>query len=392
MKKEMELKSLDIFCEIIDNFGDIGVVYRLGKEFKKVFGENVKVRVILNRLDEFININSNVKNIQNQEIDGIQYVTYEYVKKNMCTFSTANVIIEAFGCTIPEEYMNEAYDNSDLLINLEYLSAEDWIESCHLQESPSGKGKLKKIFFMPGFTEKSGGVIADSLYLDRIKNVIENKEYYRKKYFSEIENIDKKIIGTVFSYEKNFTPLFRDLKSLDKEIVILAMGEKTQEGFKNFFEKNFIEKLGNIYKYGKIEVQFCKFLSQEDYEELINLTDFNFVRGEDSFIRAVLTGKPYLWHIYCQEDYAHMDKIEGFLDKYERQMKGKTSEEYMSEYKKLFKDYNFRRENSLEEGKEEYLFFFNNLKEIERCNSLFRDFLISNCNLINKIKDFIEKF
>ena len=227
----MELKSLDIFCEIIDNFGDIGVVYRLGKEFKKVFGENVKIRVILNRLDEFININSNVKNIQNQEIDGIQYVTYEYVKKNMCTFSTANVIIEAFGCTIPEEYMNEAYDNSDLLINLEYLSAEDWIESCHLQESPSGKGKLKKIFFMPGFTEKSGGVIADSLYLDRIKNVIENKEYYRKKYFSEIENIDKKIIGTVFSYEKNFTPLFRDLKSLDKEIVILAMGEKTQEGF-----------------------------------------------------------------------------------------------------------------------------------------------------------------
>lgn len=87
-----------------------------------------------------------------------------------------------------------------------------------------------------------------------------------------------------------------------------------------------------------------------------------------------------------------MDKIEGFLDKYEKQMKGKTSDEYLFEYKKLFKDYNFRRENSLEEGKEEYLFFFNNLKEIERCNSLFRDFLISNCNLINKIKDFIEKF
>ncbi|MCD7979034.1 MAG: elongation factor P maturation arginine rhamnosyltransferase EarP, partial [Fusobacterium sp.] len=208
----MELKSLDIFCEIIDNFGDIGVVYRLGKEFRELFGKNVQIRVILNRLDEFININSNVKNIPNQEIDGIQYVTYEYVKKNMCTFFTANVIIEAFGCTIPEEYMKEAYEHSELLINLEYLSAEDWIESCHLQESPSGKGKLKKIFFMPGFTEKSGGVIADSLYLKRIKKVIENKEYYQKKYFSEIGNIDNKIIGTVFSYEKNFAPLLRDLK------------------------------------------------------------------------------------------------------------------------------------------------------------------------------------
>ena len=388
----MKLKSLDIFCEIIDNFGDIGVVYRLGKEFKKVFGKETKVRIILNRLDEFMNINSKVKNIPNQVIDEIQYVTYDYVKKNMCTFSTANVIIEAFGCTIPLEYMNEAYENSELLINLEYLSAEDWIESCHLQESLTGKGKLKKFFFMPGFTEKSGGIIIDSLYLERIKKVKENKEYYQNKFFPEIKNINNKIIGTVFSYEKNFSKLLDDLMSLDKEIVILAMGEKTQKSFEKVFEKKFIEKLGNIYKYGKIEVQFYEFLSQEDYEELINLTDFNFVRGEDSFIRAVLTGKPYLWHIYCQEDYAHMDKIEGFLDKYERQLKEKTSEKYLSEYKKLFKDYNFRRENSLEEGKEEYLFFFNNLKEIERCNSLFRDFLISNCNLINKIKDFIEKF
>lgn len=388
----MQVKTLDIFCEIIDNYGDIGVVYRLAKEFKKIYGAGTKIRVILNRIDEFLKINPKAKNVNTQELDNIFYVTYDYVKKNMCTFSTANVIIEAFGCTIPEEYIEVAYDNSELLINLEYLSAEDWVEDFHLQQSILGKGKLKKIFFMPGFTEKTGGIITDSLYLERIAQVKKDIEKYRKKYFSEIENSEEKLIGTVFSYEKNFAPLMRDLKKLDREVVLLALGEKTQKSFEDFFKKNFIERLGNIYKYGKIEVQFYNFLTQEEYEELINITDFNFVRGEDSFIRAVLTGKPYLWHIYCQEEFVHMDKLEGFLDKYRRQVKGRVSDGVLDLQEKLFKDYNFRNENSLIEGKESYDCFFENLEEIEKANSFFRDFLILNCNLINKIKDFIEKF
>lgn len=388
----MQIKSVDIFCEIIDNFGDIGVVYRVAKELKKIYNNQVKIRVILNRIDEFLSINPSAKNLEIQEIDGICYGTYEYIKKNMCTFSTANVIIEAFGCTIPEEYMNVAYNNSNLILNLEYLSAEDWVEDFHLQESILGKGKLRKFFFMPGFTEKTGGIITDSLYLDRITKVKNNLSEYRKKYLKNIDNYDNKLIGTIFTYEKNFAPLMRDLKKLDREVALLAMGEKTQESFKEFFKKNFVEKLGNIYKYGKIEIEFYDFLSQEEYEELINVVDFNFVRGEDSFIRAVLTGKPYLWHIYCQKEFIHMDKLQGFLDKYRAQVQGQIAEDILLNQEKLFKDYNFRNENTLDEGKEEFSNFFHNLNEIERVNSLYKDFLILNCNLINKIKDFIEKF
>lgn len=388
----MQVKSIDLFCEIIDNFGDIGVVYRIAKELKKIYSNEIKIRVIFNRIEEFLKINPLAKKLETQEIDGIFYCTYEYLKKNICTFSSANVIIEAFGCTIPKEYMDIAYNNSDLILNLEYLSAEDWVEDFHLQESILGKGKLKKFFFMPGFTEKTGGIITDSLYLERIEKVKNNLQEYKKKYLKNIKDYDKKLIGTVFTYEKNFAPLMRDLTKLDKEIVLLAMGEKTQNSFKNFFEKNFVERLGNIYKYGKIEVGFYDFLSQEEYEELINIVDFNFVRGEDSFIRAVLTGKPYLWHIYCQKEFVHMDKLQGFLDKYRKQIQGKIAENILLDQEKLFKDYNFRNENTLDEGKEDFSSFFYNLEEIERVNSLYKDFLILNCNLINKIKDFIEKF
>ena len=386
----MELKTLDIFCEIIDNYGDIGVVYRTAKELQKIFPES-KIRVFLNRLDEFKKINSQVIDLPSQNIDGIEYITFDYLRDNANELLTAQVIIEAFGCQIPKEYMEIAYDNSELLINLEYLSAEDWIEDFHLQSSPLGRGKLKKVFFMPGFTEKSGGVIADSNYLERIQRVLENKEFYEKKYLSDIEDRENKIIGTLFSYEKNFTPLLEDLKKLDKDVVILAMGEKTQDSLRKILKNFSIEDFRNSLKYGKIEIKFLNFLNQEEYEELINIVDFNFVRGEDSFIRAVLTGKPYMWHIYCQEEYAHMDKIEGFLDKYRRVIENFSDEDFLLNMEKFFKDYNFRKENSLELGKESYLYFFENLAKIEKYNTIFRDFLIQKCNLINKLKDFIEK-
>ena len=386
----MELKTLDIFCEIIDNYGDIGVVYRTAKELQKIFPKS-KIRAFLNKLDEFKKINSQVLDLPSQNIDGIEYITFDYLRDNANELLTAQVIIEAFGCQIPEEYMEIAYDNSELLINLEYLSAEDWIEDFHLQSSPLGRGKLKKVFFMPGFTEKSGGVIADSNYLERIQQVLENKEFYEKKYLSDIEDRENKIVGTLFSYEKNFTPLLEDLKKLDKDVVILAMGEKTQDSLRKILKNFSIEDFRNSLKYGKIEIRFLNFLNQEEYEELINIVDFNFVRGEDSFIRAVLTGKPYMWHIYCQEEYAHMDKIEGFLNKYRRVIENFSDEDFLLNMEKFFKDYNFRKENSLELGKESYLYFFENLAKIEKYNTIFRDFLIQKCNLINKLKDFIEK-
>ena len=387
----MELKTLDIFCEIIDNYGDIGVVYRTAKELQKIFPKS-KIRAFLNKLDEFKKINSQVLDLPSQNIDGIEYITFDYLRDNANELLTAQVIIEAFGCQIPKEYMEIAYDNSELLINLEYLSAEDWIEDFHLQSSPLGRGKLKKVFFMPGFTEKSGGVIADSNYLERIQRVLENKEFYEKKYLSDIEDRENKIIGTLFSYEKNFTPLLEDLKKLDKDVVILAMGEKTQDSLRKILKNFSIEDFRNSLKYGKIEIRFLNFLNQEEYEELINIVDFNFVRGEDSFIRAVLIGKPYMWHIYCQEEYAHMDKIEGFLDKYRRVIENFSDEDFLLNMEKFFKDYNFRKENSLELGKESYLYFFENLAKIEKYNTIFRDFLIQKCNLINKLKDFIEKY
>ncbi|MDB5942884.1 MAG: hypothetical protein JWQ13_2450, partial [Ramlibacter sp.] len=41
--------------------------------------------------------------------------------------------------------------------------------------------------------------------------------------------------------------------------------------------------------------------------------DFNFVRGEDSQVRALWAGRPFAWQIYPQHDDAHHAKLHAFL-------------------------------------------------------------------------------
>lgn len=387
----MKVNSIDIFCEIIDNFGDIGVVYRISKELKKIF-QNVRIRIVLNRLEEFKAINKKVKDVDYQEIDGLICVTEKYVKENMESFGVSDVFIEAFGCNVPEEYVKAAKENSKLWINLEYLSGEKWIEDFHLCESLIDSKTLKKIFFMPGFSEKSGGVIIDSDFLERMKYGKENRDEVFKKYFKDFDLKDK-FIGTVFSYEKNFENLLETLKNYEKETVLLLMGEKTQKSFSEILKKNLTEDYGNIVKYGKITMIYSDFFSQEEYEEIISASDFNFTRGEDSFVRGIVLGKPFMWHIYLQEEKAHMDKIKAFTERFKESVEVSEEEkEIIENYCNLLEDYNDRDKNSLEKGKEDFRIFFEKIEEINRICEKYSKFLLEKCNLVKKLYKYIQEY
>ena len=344
----MEIKSIDIFCEVVDNYGDVGVAYRLARGFKRIYPDK-KLRFIINQMEEINLI---------KKSDDIEIVSYKDISK---IESSADLILETFGCEIPKEYMDKALENSKLIINLEYFSAETWVDDFHLQESFLG-GKLKKYFFIPGLSEKSGGVLLDNEFLERKKKVEENKEYYLEK-FGINEKYD--LIGSVFSYEKNFDSLIEELKKLDKKILLLILSEKTQ--------KNFIKYFDNNNNYDKIKIVKLPFFTYDKYEELLALCDFNLVRGEDSFARALLLEKPFLWHIYPQEENTHIKKLEGFLEKYCPNNK---------ELKETFINYNI--------NKDDFSYFFKNFKEIEEHNKKYANHLIKNCNLIEKLIKFIE--
>ena len=345
----MEINSIDIFCEVIDNYGDVGVTYRLAREFKRIY-PNKKLRFIINQTEELNLIK------KSEDIETISYEDISIID------SSADLIIESFGCVIPKEYMDKALKNSKIIINLEYFSAEDWVDGFHLQESFLG-GNLKKYFFIPGLSQKSGGILLDNDFLERNKKVKKNKEYYLKK-FGISGKYD--LIGSVFSYEKNFDYFIEDLKKLDKKVLLLILSEKTQ--------KNFIKYFDNNDNYDRIEIVKLPFFSYDKYEELLALCDFNLVRGEDSFVRALLLGKPFLWHIYPQEENTHIKKLESFLEKYCPNNK---------KLKESFINYNI--------NKDDFSYFFKYFKEIEEHNKKYADYLIKNCNLMEKLINFIEK-
>lgn len=353
----MKLKTVDIFCNVIDNYGDIGVSYRLAREFQYYF-KDIKIRLIVNTLKELNEIDKNYVSSE------ISFMTFNDVANNKYSY-TADLIIESFACDIPQNYLDQAYYESKLLINLEYLSFEDWTANFHLMSSLLPKGKLKKIFFMPGISKNSGGLLIDNDFINTIEKVEKNRKYYLDKF--NIKN-DYDLIGTIFSYEKDFSNLLNYLKILDKKILLFILSEKTQNNFVNYFENNDF--------YDKIQLVKSKFLNYREYEELISLADFNFVRGEDSFVRALLTGKPFLWHIYKQDDDIHMKKLDAFLEKY-------TEDDNL---KKIFIDYN--KENS----KEDFDYFFNNLSNIKNFNKAFAEKIIKENNLMKKLKIFIEDF
>lgn len=344
----MKINSIDIFCEVIDNYGDVGVSYRLARSLGRKYPDS-KIRFILNKREELKLIRGN---------DNLIIKDY-----NQCqNLIPSDLIVQCFACNIPDIYMEKAYNVSKVMINLEYFSAEDWIEDFHLQECILGRGKLKKYFFMPGLSSKSAGILIDEEFIFRKNNVLNNRKEYLKKF-----GIDDKydLIGSIFSYEKNFDTLISELLKLDKKILLLVMSEKTQ--------KNFIKYFDNKYKYDKIDFVKLPFFSYGDYEELLSLCDFNFVRGEDSFVRALLLGKPFLWHIYPQEKNIHMLKLESFLEKY----CGKWEE-----LKKSFLKYNL--------SDDDYEYFFKNLGKIEEHNKEYSRYLLENCNLINKLINFLE--
>ncbi|WDD88215.1 elongation factor P maturation arginine rhamnosyltransferase EarP [Fusobacterium nucleatum] len=344
----MKIDSIDIFCQVIDNYGDVGVAYRLAREFKRVY-PNKKLRFVINKTEELNLI---------RKSEDIEIILYKDISK---IENSADLIIESFGCEIPKKYMDKALKNSKLIINLEYFSAEKWVDDFHLQESFLG-GNLKKYFFIPGLSEKSGGILLDNEFLERKKKVEANKEYYLEK-FGIKEKYD--LIGSVFSYEKNFDSLIEELKKLGKKIILLILSEKTQ--------KNFIKYFDNGNNYDKIKFVKLPFFTYDKYEDLLALCDFNLVRGEDSFVRALLLGKPFLWHIYPQDENTHIEKLESFLEKYCSNNK---------ELKQTFINYNI--------NKDDFSYFFKNFKEIEKYNKNYANYLIKNCDLMEKLINFIE--
>ena len=143
----------DIFCNVVDNFGDIGVCWRLARQLAAEHA--LAVRLWVDDLASFRRINSSIDpNLQEQMSHG---VTIRRWSKPFGAVEPAEVVIETFGCEVPYAYAAAMADRATkpAWINLEYLSAEAWVTGCHALPSPHPRLPLTRYFFFPGF-DKDG--------------------------------------------------------------------------------------------------------------------------------------------------------------------------------------------------------------------------------------------
>lgn len=313
----MSALRLDLFCRVVDNFGDAGVCWRLAQQLAQEYP--VEVRLWIDRLETLEKIFSDVSaDKAEQHVFGVTVSHWPEVFPDMDPASLPDVVVEGFGCRLPDNYVfaMARHHNPPVWINMEYLSAESWVSDCHRMASPQSSVPLTKYFFFPGFTATTGGLFRETDLMERRRRFQEN-EVAKQAFLRQLNvkgNAD--CILSLFCYDDApVTELF-DMLAQRQEKTVLCL---VPEGVASASVSAFLEqpaRVGKKHTQGALTVQVIPVVDQDDYDRLLWSCDLNFVRGEDSFLRAQWAAKPFVWQIYPQDGDAHIPKLDAFLARY----------------------------------------------------------------------------
>lgn len=308
----------DIFCSVVDNFGDIGVTWRLARQL--VAEHACDVCLWVDDLSAFARICPQADGSSTPQWQ--QGVEVRHWAAQWLDVPAADVVIEAFACILPAAYVTAMSQRPrpSLWLNLEYLSAEDWVEGCHGLPSMQSNG-LQKFFFFPGFTERTGGLLRERALLAE-RDALQQNPATRLAFLASLgitPVADAQLIS-LFAYEQEHLSQWLEALATTPSHLLVPEGRVLGD-VQNWLGGEPLTA-GDIRVNGQLCVQILPFVSQEDYDRLLWCCDFNAVRGEDSFVRALWAGRPLVWHIYEQEEGAHLIKLEAFLALYEAGLSG----------------------------------------------------------------------
>jgi uncharacterized repeat protein (TIGR03837 family) len=289
----------DIFCTVIDNHGDLGVCWRLTCQLKGA-GQRVRLWV-----DDASALHWMAPTAHQEP--GIEVRPWPEASQasTLQDLPPADVWIEAFGCEVPEAFIAHAVatrTQQPAWINLEYLSAEAWVPRMHGLPSPVMSGPAKgwtKRFFYPGFTPDTGGLLREADLLERQQAFA--RQAWRQQHAPDLA--PDGLLLSLFCYEPAALPqLLTQLAGTPHHLLVtpgrpLAAVQHTLAGMPVQPHRSALP-----------------YTDQDGFDEMLWGCDLNFVRGEDSLVRALWAGQPFVWHIYPQDDKAHHAKLDAFLD------------------------------------------------------------------------------
>jgi uncharacterized repeat protein (TIGR03837 family) len=304
----------DIFCSVVDNYGDIGVTWRLARQL--VAEQGCAVRLWVDDLRAFERMCPEIDvQVHQQWQEGVDV---RYWPSDWPATDAADVVIAAFACQLPPGYMEAmaARDRTPLWMNLDYLSAEDWVVGCHGLPSVKFKG-VQKYFFFPGFRPGTGGLLREAWLLEQ-RDAFQQDAAARQQFLQALGvfPVDGARMMSLFAYENAGLASWLDVLAADGRATHLLVPEGRILGdVQGWLGVESLE-VGDVHRRDGLTVQVLPFVRQEQYDRLLWCCDFNAVRGEDSFVRAQWAGRPLLWHIYRQDEDIHLDKLDAFLELY----------------------------------------------------------------------------
>jgi uncharacterized repeat protein (TIGR03837 family) len=285
----------DIFVHVVDNFGDIGVGWRLAADMASR-GHVVRLWV------------DDAAALGWMAPGGARSLKVLRWADPLPNREPGDVVIETFGCHVPARFVARMQRaNPPLWINLEHLSAEGYVERSHALPSPqqSGPGAgLTKWFVYPGFTARTAGLLREPGLLDA-------RAAFDRAAWLPAHGLLQPVAGerlvSLFCYHN---------ERLDALLAALAARPTLLLATPDHAARQVRELLGPSMARGRLRTVCLPYLAQPDYDRLLWSCDVNLVRGEDSFVRAQWAGVPFLWQPYPQADGAHAGKLEAFLDRY----------------------------------------------------------------------------
>ena len=293
----------DLFCHVIDNWGDLGVCWRLASDLA-ARGQRVRLWA-----DQPEPLDWMAPGARSGAFSGVE--VRHWPRTDPAALPPAlppgDVLVEAFGCEIAPDWVAAlqpepaADEPQRVWLNLEYLSAEPYVERSHRLASPVMSGPLRgrtKWFFYPGFTPATGGLLREPDLMEE-RAALEREPWLREHGLPDDGDAPR---VTLFCYEPDQLPALLHDPALAGAHWLVAPGRPTA-ALASAWDGSAPARRHEL-----------KHLPQTEFDRLLWASDLNLVRGEDSLVRALWAGQAFVWHIYPQHDDAHHLKLEAFLD------------------------------------------------------------------------------
>ena len=293
----------DLFCRVIDNLGDIGVCWRLSQGLAL---QGQQVRLWIDRPEA---LRWMAPGALEGTVQGIEVIAWnsDAAATLPTPMTRSDVWIEAFGCEPPAPFIEGqrarwVEGNAPVWLNLEYLSAEPYVERMHRLPSPlmNGPGTgWTRWFFYPGFTTATGGLLREPDLMER--RAAFDPVAWRAQ--AAPTHRDRRWIS-LFCYEPAALPWLLDSLTDKQDSALIVTPGRAEAAVTAWLG----ERPWPAHWHRR------PLVDQPSFDQMLWGSDLNFVRGEDSMVRALWAGRPFVWQIYPQEDNAHHHKLEAFLD------------------------------------------------------------------------------